>query len=85
LKARKEAPMLAAKTARRRFNIPSPDPPENRISVTRRGRINPIPRHRSAPAPAPLQKVGPVRRLVNSVMSLFGRKGGRKTRKNNRK
>jgi len=83
--ARKEAPMLAAKSARRRFNIPSPDPPENRISVTRRGRINPVPRARSAPVPAPVKNAGPVRRLVNSVMSLFGRKGGRKTLKNNRK
>uniref|UniRef100_A0A6C0JE86 Uncharacterized protein n=1 Tax=viral metagenome TaxID=1070528 RepID=A0A6C0JE86_9ZZZZ len=88
--ARKQAPMLAAKSARRRFNIPSPDPPENRITVSRRGRIDPVVasapgRHRSAPVPAEVQKTGAVRRMVNSVMGLFGRKGGRKTLKNKRK
>jgi len=71
--ARKAVPNIAARTARQKYNIPSPSPTKNDedvIRVQRTSRQTSIPTNR-----------GPITRFVSGFMNLFKR-GGRKTRKN---
>jgi hypothetical protein len=88
-KARKEAPILAAIVARRKFNIRD----EDHISLSRSARSTRISVHpsvrrrtiRDEPAriPLPRQEKGPISSAVTSVFRFFsGKRGGKRTRKN---
>jgi hypothetical protein len=84
--ARKETPILAAMTARRKFNIPT----EDHISAARSVRSTNITVHpsvrrtrsiRDEPKFISAPEKGPISRAVSYVFGIFNR-GGKRTRKN---
>ena len=87
LRARKEAPTIAAMTARRKFKLPDDDhidlkrttASQHIIDATVR-RSHSVPEKKSAKS-----SKGPISSVVSSVFGFFRGKGGNKTRKNRSK
>jgi hypothetical protein len=94
LRARRNTPFIAAQIARGRFRTESPSSPSGVIEL-RRGTPIPSLARKNTEDSETWREVngikrstvrrGPIPSIVDSVFRFFGKKGGRKTRKNSRK